>query len=90
MKKIRNISICTTFLLAGLFLGACATTTYAEQEKPLKIWYENENGKMETYSLVDENTGVNYIVVSGELYGKGIGTAITPRLNSDGTLYVSK
>ena len=90
MKKVRNILICATFLITGFFLGACATTTYAEQEKPLKIWFENQNGKMETYSLVDENTGVNYIVVSGELYSKGIGTAITPRLNPDGTLYVSK
>lgn len=90
MKKIRNILICSIFLIAGLIFGACATTTYAEQERPLKIWYENQNGKMETYCLVDENTGVNYIVVSGELYSEGIGTAITPRLNPDGTLYVSK
>lgn len=43
---------------------------------------------METYCLVDEDTGVNYIVVSGELYQTGIGTAITPRLNADGSLYV--
>lgn len=89
MKKIRNILICATFLIAGLIFGACATTTYAEQEKPLKIWFENQNGKMQTYSLVDENTGVNYIVVSGEFHQEGIGTAITPRLNPDGTLYVS-
>ena len=45
---------------------------------------------METYQLVDEETGVNYIVVSGELYQKGIGTAITPRLKADGSLYMSK
>lgn len=89
-KKVRNGLIYSVFLLSGLILGACATTTYAEQERPLKIWFENENGKMQTYSLVDENTGVNYIVVSGELYQKGIGTAITPRLNADGTLYVSE
>ena len=89
-KKVRNGLICGVFLLSGLFLGACATTTYAEQERPLKIWFENQNGMMQTYCIVDESTGVNYIVVSGELYGKGIGTAITPRLNADGTLYVSE
>lgn len=89
-KKVRNGLICGVFLLSGLILGACGTTTYSEQKRPLKIWFENENGKMQTYSLVDENTGVNYIVVSGELYQKGIGTAITPRLNADGTLYVSE
>lgn len=45
---------------------------------------------METYCVVDEKTGVNYIVVSGELYSRGIGTAITPRLNEDGTLFITK
>ena len=88
--KIRAILFAILFLITGLILGACVTTSYAAQERPLKIWFENENGKMQTYSLVDENTGVNYIVVSGELYGSGIGTAITPRLNADGTLYVSE
>ncbi len=73
-------------------LGVCSSSSNvnAEQDKPLKIWLENENGKMQTYQLVDEETGVNYIVVSGELYQKGIGTAITPRLNADGSLYTSK
>lgn len=90
MKKIGNILICATFLLSGLFVGACATTTYAEQEKPLKIWYENENGYMHTYQLIDENTGVNYIVVSTERGNGEMSCAVTPRLNPDGTLYVSK
>lgn len=90
MKKTRSIFLCCLFLVMGLILGACATTTYAEQERPLKIWFENENGKMSTYNLVDEDTGVNYVVISGQIYGNGIGVAITPRLNADGTLYVSK
>lgn len=90
MKRIKSIVIALTFMISGFILGACANTVAAEQTHPLKIWFENENGKMETYCLVDENTGVNYIVVSGELYQKGIGTAITPRLNPDGSLYISK
>lgn len=90
MKKNRNILICATFLIVGLFFGACATTTYAEQEKPLKIWYENENGYMHTYQLIDENTGVNYVVVSTERGNGEMSCAITARLNPDGTLYVSK
>lgn len=45
---------------------------------------------METFCIVDEDTGVNYIVVTGELYSKRVGTAITPRLNADGGLYVSE
>lgn len=90
MKKVLILSLCCLFLVIGLILGACATTTYAEQKSPLKIFFENENGKMQTYLLVDENTGVNYIVVTGQLYQRGIGTAVTPRLNADGTLYTTK
>lgn len=90
MKRIKTIIMSATLLVSGFILGACGTIATAEQKRPLKIWFENENGKMETYCLVDENTGVNYIVVSGELYQKGIGTAITPRLNTDGSLYISK
>lgn len=90
MIKVKTIIMSAALLISGFILGACGTTTTAEQTWPLKIWFQNENGKMETYCLVDENTGVNYIVVSGELYQKGIGTAITPRLNTDGSLYVSK
>lgn len=90
MKKFKGFICAAGFLVCGFVLGACGNTAEAKQDKPLKIWLENENGKMQTYQLVDEETGVNYIVVSGELYQKGIGTAITPRLNVDGSLYTSK
>lgn len=90
MKKIRTIIIATSFILFGFILGACGTTVIAEQTYPLKIWKHNSNGKMETFCVVDESTGVNYIVVTGELYSESVGTAITPRLNADGSLYTSK
>ena len=84
MKKI--------FIIIGMMfmfiLGACAATTVsAEQTWPLKIWKQNENGYFTTLCLVDENTGVNYIVVSGQNYSNTPTIAITPRLNADGTLY---
>ena len=89
MKKI----ILTSCLIFAFLLGACSTTVVnAEQSYPLKIWKQNRNGQMETWQLVDEDTGVNYIVVapkysvSGNKYD---GIAITPRLNADGSLYVS-
>lgn len=85
---MRKFIFGTVFVLTGFLLGACGSNVMAEQNYPLKIWKENTNGKMETFCLVDEATGVNYIVVTGELYQKGIGTAITPRLNADGTLYL--
>lgn len=56
----------------------------------VSITEQNENGKYETLCVVDEDTGVNYIVVSGEMYSKSVGIAITPRLNADGSLYTSK
>ena len=78
-------------LVFGFILGACATTVAkAEQNYPIKIWAQNSNGKYETLCVLDEETGVNYIVISGELYQKGIGLGVTPRLNSDGSLYVSE
>ena len=86
MKKI----ICVICIVLAFVLGACSTTmTYAEQTYPIKIWKHNDNGSYTTLCVVDENTGVNYIVVSGELYSDPIGIAITPRLNADGTLYVT-
>ena len=89
MKNIKTFIATICLILFGFILGACGTTVRAEQTYPLKIWKHNSNGKMETYCLIDETTGVNYIIVSGELFQKGIGTAITPRLNPDGSLYIS-
>lgn len=87
MKKLLTVSA----LVFMFLLGACSTSVAkAEQTWPLKIWKQNENGKYETLCIVDEDTGVNYIVVSGELFQKSVGIAITPRLNADGSLYTSK
>ena len=90
IKKVMIFILSATLILFGFLLGVCGSNVMAEQTRPIKIWFQNSNGKMETYNIVDEETGVNYIVVSGELYQHGIGTAITPRLNADGTLYTSK
>ena len=45
---------------------------------------------IELYALSMKKTGVNYIVTAIEAYGKWCGIAITPRYNSDGSLYASK
>lgn len=89
-EQMKRITIITCMILC-VVLGACSVTMIgAEQNRPIKIWLENTNGSYETAIIVDENTGVNYIIASGELYGKSRGIAITPRLNKDGTLYVTK
>jgi hypothetical protein len=94
MKNTKMIAIICSCILFGFILGACGSEVIAEQNYPLKIWSENRNGQMETWCLVDENTGVNYIVVAPKFTGTNgssyDGVCITPRLNPDGTLYTSK
>lgn len=87
MKKF--VTACA--LALAFMVGACSPVNevVAEQERPLKIWFENENETVRTWHLVDEITGVNYVVVENDVI-KGGGIAITPRLNADGSLYVSR
>lgn len=90
MKKLLVVGL----LLATFLLGACtsvAVISNADQVHPLKIWAENTNGAYHTFKVVDDITGVNYVVVSFKDAGYHDATiAITPRLNADGTPYTSK
>ena len=87
MKKFLIIMVC---LICFLF-GACsATVASAEQIHPLKIWKHNTNGSFDTLVVVDDVTGVNYVVVSAQNYSNAITVGITPRYNADGSLFVSK
>lgn len=93
MKRIKIFIIAIAFMINGFILGACGSTVIAEQTYPLTIWKENRNGQMETWKVVDKDTGVNYIVVAPVFREQGHeydGICITPRLNADGSLYVSK
>lgn len=86
MKRIIFI-IC---LVCAFIFGACMPmSAIAEQTRPLKIWFHNENGRLQTFCVVDEETGVNYVVVATDDVNGGDAPAITPRLNADGSLYVS-
>ena len=86
MKRIAIICMC---LICFIF-GACMPTVVeAEQTYPLKIWGQNKNAAYSTLNVVDESTGVNYVVVSLMSNGYYGGIAITPRLNADGSLYIS-
>ena len=83
-KAIAIISLVLMFLL-----GACSTIiTNAEHTNPIKIWGQNENGCYNTAYVVDEKTGVNYIVVSAQSYSNAITVTMCPRYNADGSLYV--
>ena len=84
MKKIGIILCCLTMFI----LGACSVgIVSAEQTNPIKIWFQNENGAYQTLCVVDEDTGVNYIVVGTERGNAYEAIAICPRYNADGTLY---
>lgn len=79
MKKI--IGICGLALM--FLLGACGGATISSAA--------NNPRSIEQYSpnyVVDEATGVNYIVISLKGYCEYT-IAITPRLNADGSLYVT-
>lgn len=93
MKKSRTMFVAIAFMICGFVFGACTNTAIADQVHPLKIWKENRNGQMETWKVIDDDTGVNYIVVAPNWNDRGNsydGVCITPRLNADGSLYVSK
>lgn len=88
ISKIRTVILTISMIFVGIALGTCVSTACAEQEKPVKLWLENENGGYQTWIVIDENTGVNYIVFAGKNGQSVDGCAITPRLNSDGGLYI--
>lgn len=90
MKKIKCTIIGIICFLIGFAFCACGTNeSYAEQSSPIKIWGQNENGAYETLKVVDDSTGVNYVVVATEVGNGNRSIAITPRLNADGSLYVT-
>ena len=88
MKHFNRILIILLLIIAFL-MGACSVgTVTAEQNRPIKIWYQNENGYVHTWTVVDDVTGVNYIAVTTERGNGEMTIAITPRMNADGSLYV--
>lgn len=90
MKKIKCIMIGAICFLIGFVFCACGTNeVHAEQSSPIKIWAQNENGAYETLKVVDDSTGVNYVVVATEVGNGNRSIAITPRLNADGSLYTT-
>lgn len=86
---VKNMAIVLTTAMVSCGVMGCVLPAVAEQKWPLKIWVQNENGRTFTWNLVDDDTGVQYIVVTTEgTHSNSV--AITPRLNSDGTLYVKQ
>lgn len=78
MKKIISLIL----VIAIMLLVACAETTEADTQND---YIQDGYGYCEI--IVDKETGVNYVVYAN--YHKKSG-GITPRLNADGTPYVSE
>ena len=81
MKKIISLILVISIIL----LVGCASDTEASS-KIRNIQDRIYNDVETAFEIaVDKETGVNYIIYNG--YKQG---GITPRLNADGTLYVSE
>lgn len=87
---MRKFFFVLTLIFAFILGACCSVTAGAEQTNPIKIWLENENGPYRILRIIDEDTGVNYIAAAVFHCGELRGIGITPRLNSDGTLYTAK
>ena len=86
----RILAVVIGFVI-GVLLARCGLVASAEQTRPLKLWGQNESGMYQTAYVIDELTGVQYVVVSAYVsYHEGLSVAITPRLNADGGLYTTK
>jgi UDP-glucose 4-epimerase len=83
-SKVIGIFILVAFFL-GLAVGLYGEfSASADQNQPLKIWAQNDNGDYHTLIVHDEETGVDYVVVSLTtiVYGEpSVSIAITPRLS---------
>lgn len=84
-----KIAVIVVALILAVLVGCGVKATHS-QENSLKIWLENENGNYYTMKVVDDMTGVNYVVVGTDLGGGYRSVSICPRYNADGSLYVSK
>lgn len=90
MIKYCNKALCVIICVVMFLLGACAAGSVSakqEQKYPLKIYGQNRNGCFHTSVVVDEDTGINYVVVSAQAHDGTITVAITPRIGADGRYY---
>jgi len=91
-KNFKMVILVTVFIVSGFLLGACVTSAKASDNMSNNI-ESNYLGDAigsgyGTYSIIDKETGVNYIVLTR--WSTGGEVAMCPRYNADGTLYVSK
>lgn len=91
MKKAIMVAVVAfSFLLGACGADAIETEVKANAANDFELeWMGSDyTNSWDAFLVVDETTGVNYIIVeSVSGYGRGVG--ITPRYNADGSLRVS-
>lgn len=77
-------------VLLAFVLGSCSSTTTSAiddfEDSKFDVIEVDENRRFLTFILLDEETGVEYLAV----YLKNGNISVTPRYNSDGSLYVKQ
>ena len=77
MTKKNKVAICATIVLCAALMGSSC------EGKDTEIDSEGDFSVRWARYVVDQETGVNYVYYSSH-------GGITPRLNADGSLYVSE
>ena len=92
MKKVKYFIIGLSIMGIGFIMGGCADNVKAESGSSIYTFSKDgETGNVESYTMVDGLTGVNYVVIKyWDNRDSGVSITTTPRLNADGTLYVTK
>ena len=83
---IALVAIILTLAILGLIAFSVVIPADAAQDRQLSIYSTDTNTSYyDTILVIDEVTGVNYVVIAR----LGRSVSITPRLNADGSLYVT-
>lgn len=82
---IKMMAVILTAILTISLICALVVPADAAQDKQLSIIGELNTSYYTTFVVVDEVTSVNYVVIA--LLDHSV--SITPRLNADGSLYVT-
>lgn len=96
MKKFKALTFAIILVISGFILGACGSNIYAansiEGTFRYKNTYETNGGMLEVLEYIDQETGVNYIVIGSwnQYHVRYEGITITPKLNTDGSLYITQ
>lgn len=85
MKKIVISIVVSIIVISMMIMGIVFLIGGSANKKSRKINDYYIFNSTDVYNFVDEKTGVNYLIYSSKYRG-----GITPRLNPDGTVMVTK